>query len=551
MQTVDPHKPADTGGFGNKLLSSALAILAFAVVYVIVDHLVISSFARMIVDMEGPVSTQAKAYFSRSVTNETFDENHATPAVGYTGGRRTTFQLYMENRTIKKLRFDPGRSPGIYKVYAITLFSYFGAPVKVKPHDPDIEVKAGPGTVVTKKTDHLEIASQTDDPHCIFGQAIAVDNPAFRFGVPLVFAILTFFVASRIRFSEFQFWRDLQEKKSSSGASYRALDGLRGLAALLVLLDHTGVPGCDGIGMAGVVMFFCLSGFLLTIPFAKDGSRILSISYVRNYFLRRVRRIVPMFYAMILVVYVFNARLEDAIRSALFLQGNTIYWTVLQEMHFYLLLPLVMLVNHLVFRDVKWRIIVFLLFLSLGFNYGYLSTYHVYGMGHSMPLYAGLFLGGMLTCYMYHTPSIRESVLLKKLCDNHLLTLALFVAVFLVHQFQPFPHFGKKYAGDWVLFGGYNYLVALLVFCLVMSERSCAARILQILPLRLLGVVSYSFYLLHPILMKVVKQVSQEYLQGRLAGIGAFVAALLLTFVVSTVTYTLIERPFIFGKNGR
>jgi peptidoglycan/LPS O-acetylase OafA/YrhL len=533
-----------------RIIPLIIAILVFGIIYIVVDYLVISSFARIVVEMEGPDSSKARAYFSTSAHHEAFSEEHSSAATPYVGGKRVTLVLNLEgNSTIKKLRLDPGEAPGVYKIYAISLLSYFGPPVKLVPFEPTLGVKGGPDTALVKKAQYLEVTGQNDDPYCIFERPLAVYNPYFQFGAPLIFAIIAFTIAGKARPSEFKFWKDVREKKSSTGANYQALDGLRGLAAFSVILDHSGVPGCDGIGMVGVVIFFSLSGFLLTIPFAKNGARILSLAYVQNYFLRRVCRIAPMFYAVILAVYFFNNRIEDAIRSALFLQGNSIYWTVLQEMHFYLLLPAVMLVNHLLFRDIKWLIVLFLLVVSYRFNHNLLVTYSVYGIGKSMTLYAGLFFSGMMTCYLFHIEVVRDSKLLKQLCGNHLLTLALFTVVILFLQLWPFTHEGEKLNGAALLVGNYSYLVVTLLFVVAMSESSCVAKFLRLLPLRLLGLVSYSFYLLHPIFIKAARHLSNDYLQGRLGNIGVCAVALVVAFLVGTVTYTFIERPFI-SKDG-
>lgn len=55
-----------------------------------------------------------------------------------------------------------------------------------------------------------------------------------------------------------------------------ALDGLRGLAILMVLLCHLAFPLTEGAGAAGVTIFFVLSGFLITSFLAqglqKEGS---------------------------------------------------------------------------------------------------------------------------------------------------------------------------------------------------------------------------------------------------------------------------------------
>jgi peptidoglycan/LPS O-acetylase OafA/YrhL len=82
------------------------------------------------------------------------------------------------------------------------------------------------------------------------------------------------------------------------------LDGLRGLAVLLVLVGHsaiafTGVPAfdwIDGYTSLGVQLFFVLSGFLITriLLDAKDRPH-----YFRNFFARRSLRIYPLYYALL------------------------------------------------------------------------------------------------------------------------------------------------------------------------------------------------------------------------------------------------------------
>lgn len=538
-----------TGERGRRRLSLALAILVFGGVYLLVEYLVISSFGRILVEMEGPVASKARAYYSTSSRHEAFSQKQTSKAGIYESGVRTTVKLDLDNGTVKKLRLDPGEAPGIYRIYSITLLSFFGNPVQFVPFAPELKVTGGPGTLVAKKDGYLEITGSNDDPYCVFHRSFAVHNPFFQFGVPLVFSLLTFVAAGRVRPAEFRFWKDVQDKKSSDGLNFQPLDGLRGLAALLVLVDHSGVPGCDGMGIIGVVIFFSLSGFLLTMPFAKDGGKILNLPYLQEYVFRRIRRIVPMFYAIILVVYVFSGRIEDALRSALFLQGNTIYWTILQEMHFYLLLPPAMLICHVLLRDKGWLIAAGLLGVSYAFNHDLLATYKVYGIGHAMTLHAGIFFGGMMACYLFHIPAVRDSRLLKTLSGNHLLILGLLLAIILANHIRPLFHGGIKVSGNWVLIANFNYLVAALIFALVMSDVSCVARFLRLLPLRLLGLVSYSFYLLHPMFIKAVRHVSEVYLQNNLGNIVICVTALMLTFLVSTVTYTLIERPFTLARN--
>ena len=70
-----------------------------------------------------------------------------------------------------------------------------------------------------------------------------------------------------------------------------ALEGLRGVAVLVVLLFHAEVPGVGG-GFLGVSTFFTLSGFLITRLLTAEGERDGRIG-LRAFWGRRFRRLMP------------------------------------------------------------------------------------------------------------------------------------------------------------------------------------------------------------------------------------------------------------------
>jgi peptidoglycan/LPS O-acetylase OafA/YrhL len=88
-----------------------------------------------------------------------------------------------------------------------------------------------------------------------------------------------------------------------------SLDGLRGMSILLVLLAHVagtrGFPWLVGspvdVGNLGVRIFFVISGFLITTLLLREHDRTGSIS-LWNFYIRRVLRIFPAFYAFLLCV---------------------------------------------------------------------------------------------------------------------------------------------------------------------------------------------------------------------------------------------------------
>src|SRR5216110_2084484 len=69
------------------------------------------------------------------------------------------------------------------------------------------------------------------------------------------------------------------------------IQGLRGVAVLIVVLCHAGVPFLRG-GYVGVDVFFVLSGFLITGLLLAQAARDGRVS-LRGFYVRRARRILP------------------------------------------------------------------------------------------------------------------------------------------------------------------------------------------------------------------------------------------------------------------
>jgi peptidoglycan/LPS O-acetylase OafA/YrhL len=118
-----------------------------------------------------------------------------------------------------------------------------------------------------------------------------------------------------------------------------ALDGIRGLAILLVLMVNlydgpvsgplaAGVFSAFESGWIGVNLFFVLSGFLITgiLLDAKGGPH-----FFRNFYARRVLRIFPLYYGMLLVWLVALPRLSwlAANHVASFREHQWWYWSYL------------------------------------------------------------------------------------------------------------------------------------------------------------------------------------------------------------------------------
>jgi peptidoglycan/LPS O-acetylase OafA/YrhL len=156
-----------------------------------------------------------------------------------------------------------------------------------------------------------------------------------------------------------------------------ALDGVRGLAVLMVLIFHfvgemlttnwieRAIVGVTKYGLLGVDLFFILSGFLITglLCEARDKPH-----YLRNFYMRRVLRIFPLYYGVLALVF-FVAPLIPTLRGstldylierqgwawayavniylALHQEWSFSYlnhfWSLCVEEHFYLFWPFVVL----------------------------------------------------------------------------------------------------------------------------------------------------------------------------------------------------------------
>ncbi|KRF27085.1 acyltransferase [Phycicoccus sp. Soil802] len=135
-----------------------------------------------------------------------------------------------------------------------------------------------------------------------------------------------------------------------------ALDGLRGVAVLLVLAQHAGLPYFSQGGTVGVTLFFVLSGFLITSILRAEHEATGRID-LRGFYLRRARRLLPALALLLIGVSAYllvsHQSLLDVVLAAGYASniagaaghnlGNLVHtWTLSLEEQFYLLWPLLL-----------------------------------------------------------------------------------------------------------------------------------------------------------------------------------------------------------------
>lgn len=212
---------------------------------------------------------------------------------------------------------------------------------------------------------------------------------------------------------------------SPSYLSYNpALDGLRGVAILLVILSHAHAPLFNG-AFYGVDIFFVLSGYLISTLLLQEAMHSGRIDYGRFY-CRRLYRLMPAL-ALFLAVYCLVAPqlwphsedvYSDALISFLYLADYGIaffdapnsllhMWSLAVEEHFYLLWPpLLMLIVRTSHAGQRWRAIAWLYVLAWVWRILWVvyeqAFYEVFFRFDTRA--SGLLLGSMLAALVIERP---------------------------------------------------------------------------------------------------------------------------------------------------
>ncbi|MQY27246.1 acyltransferase family protein [Nocardia aurantia] len=224
--------------------------------------------------------------------------------------------------------------------------------------------------------------------------------------------------------------RDPSGESGTSPGFVAALEGMRGLAALGVVVTHvafetgaTGIPMLgrilDRFGMA-VAVFFALSGFLLWRPHAtaaRDGDPAPA---TRRYLLHRAARILPAYWVVVCAVLILlptavhpgsvklwlaNLALVQVFVPLALTDGLTQMWSLSVEAAFYLALPVFALIlRRMCGPAARWRVPVLLTLAVLSLSWNFLP----------IPTPAGTYTDNWLPAYL---PWFTAGMLLAELAD--------------------------------------------------------------------------------------------------------------------------------------
>jgi peptidoglycan/LPS O-acetylase OafA/YrhL len=310
------------------------------------------------------------------------------------------------------------------------------------------------------------------------------------------------------------------------------LDGVRGIAILLVVAYHSGFGAREfyWMGFNGVAIFFTLSGFLITrllLEERADSGRIA----LGRFYARRALRLLPGFGAMLAVTALIGlASLPDVLRASSYMANWWLAadvhlgplshtWSLSIEEQFYLVWPAIVAVP----IAVAPRLVAPLL-LALTLGYRLLGPEaSPFGYDFATQFVIPLVLIGVCLALFWKsaTPTPRWSLWVG---------VALIVIASILRPGEPAERISMPMASLGAAF--------LLVEGLV---RDRPTRFLAARPLVGLGVISYSLYLWHyPVMFALGVAPSEGPIDP-----AASALSLVLSFVLAILSYRLIERPLV------
>lgn len=320
----------------------------------------------------------------------------------------------------------------------------------------------------------------------------------------------------------------------------QVLNGIRGLAFLMVLISHlSNYYGSilQGIGKVGVWLFFVLSAYLLTFYFLSNKDKISSKYEWANYLLRRFFRIIPL-YILVLYIYLYNEYLinrTNILNHLLLKEGAGHLWTIPTEFKFYLILPFVVIIIYFLRFNVIWAALV-LTIITVVHQVAF-PAHDSEISSISTLTYLPVFLMGSLAALIQ--VKIKEINLSRKAKYSFdLFSIVLFGVLIItipgVWSQIFYPVESTYFYKDFIYFG---VLLSLLLIS-IQNGTGLISYFLESDLLIFFGKISYSGYLIHPLVLFKVKH-SFPSLNSFDLSIISFVLILLFSLLL----HWIIEKP--------
>ena len=347
-------------------------------------------------------------------------------------------------------------------------------------------------------------------------------------------------------------------KQSAESGRYAELDSLRGLAALTVFFSHfvmgnnvQHLPGMDVYiasplhilwdGGAAVTFFFVLSGFVLSLPFARNDRPLEYVGFCT----KRVFRLFPAFVVAVLFAVIAKEYLFEPEHLTVYSQWLQSFWKWHLRDNYQLLMNTLFMVfsnyDTNLFDPVIWS-------MPVELKNSFLVPFMIFIIRRNRFIFSFLFIG-VLSGVMHIDFWVVIFFLGVLLAKYHPIFGAYIQSAGKVEQTLLFVSAILLYSSAFTL----NFDINKNVQTLIITAGSCLflllgiyhkgfSRLLKMRFCRFLGKVSYSFYLIHlPILMVVA---SRYPFIDNYSLIPVFIISISLSLTTSYVMYRLVEMPF-------
>jgi peptidoglycan/LPS O-acetylase OafA/YrhL len=364
----------------------------------------------------------------------------------------------------------------------------------------------------------------------------------------------------------------IDSKASGNKTYFPGLNSLRFFAALLVIIHHIefvkaklGLPNRMDIvffqrGHYGVVLFFVLSGFLITYLLLEENRDTGQIS-IKKFYLKRILRIWPLYYLMVSCIFLFlfltKAGLPLALNLSLYMfilpnlafvlfppvEGIYHLWTIGVEEQFYLLWPLKL-------KYLKKHLLIFFIFLIFFFPLLRILLLYFYKRFSSEVFYIKITqfvltlefecmaVGGLFAYLIFHN----YNLILKYVYARTVQIIAYFVILYSL--FYDLKDFYLNSIFISLLFG--------ILIINVGTNRNSLIK-LEYLPLNFLGRISYGLYIYHLVIIYIaIKYLPIDGLNGwnYIENLLLYIVVILSTIAISAISYYLLEKRFLTVKGN-
>jgi peptidoglycan/LPS O-acetylase OafA/YrhL len=332
------------------------------------------------------------------------------------------------------------------------------------------------------------------------------------------------------------------------------IDGLRAIAVISVIFYHAdnsikNFKILSG-GFVGVDIFFVISGFLITSIILKELNSTGNFSF-KNFYIRRIKRIIPVLLLVFFVTFPFIwlffipssfIDFSKSLFSSLFFMSNHHFylsgelydaensllkplmhtWSLSIEEQYYIIFPLILTIVFKFFKNKLLKVFLILFSISL------ISMIYIFQKNESLAFFSfftrfwELLLGSIVAILYTRKKKIQKT--------NHnfysILGLLMIVfSIFFYNDLTKSPHIST--------------LLPVLGASLIIyfnNENGYVYKILSFKYLVFLGLISYSLYLWHYPVFAIGR--TTEFF-----GDGVSKKLFLITFVLSLISYYIVEKP--------